>query len=45
MLGKKEKIIKMRDRRGEKEGRVLIVECEKERVVREIMENRREIRY
>lgn len=45
VLGKEEKIIRVRDKRGEEKGRVLIAEFEKERVVREIMENRGEIKY
>lgn len=45
VLGKEEKIIRVRDKRGEKKGRVLIAEFEKERVVRKIMENRGEIKY
>lgn len=45
VLGKEGKIIRVRERSGEEGGRMLIVEFEEERVAREIMKNRGEIRY
>lgn len=45
VLGKERKIIRMREKRREEGGRVVMVEVEKKRVAREIMENRGKIKY